>query len=200
MTEDIIEISPACFSEETQKICRSQFEYRLVDNEGYKHPKINRSWRTVNTVKVIVFRRNVKRAIQCLNSSCSLYRLFVRPPVKDKKKERGRPKCGEIMIWTSCQVKVDFVCSFEWSDCTMGYVLDTAKGIIHNHGSYAQRHLTQEELGKVDAMVRKNQEKNITCFAASKVINNLTSLQENNPLFHAITPKKKEPFWGGIWN
>lgn len=53
-----------------------------------------------------------------------------------------------------CEAKVDLLFIFKRLDCTMGLVLDTEKDITHHHGSYTQKQLTQEELGKLDAMVR----------------------------------------------
>lgn len=38
----------------------------------------------------------------------------------------------------------------------MSHIIDEEKNIVHNNEQYAQKHLTQEEMAKVNKMIKKN--------------------------------------------
>ncbi|KAI9325809.1 hypothetical protein BD770DRAFT_102664 [Pilaira anomala] len=92
-----------------------------------------------------------------MNSFCTLYKVDTRPPTKEElTKTRKCLICQELVAWAKCKVKAVFYFSFKRTDFTMSHIINKSKGIFHDHGSYSQKHLTQDQLKKVDELVKSH--------------------------------------------
>ncbi|KAG2232278.1 hypothetical protein INT48_001563 [Thamnidium elegans] len=65
-------------------------------------------------------------------------------------------RCEGIMIRIRREVQVKYFFSLKQLYCAMRHDNEGGKGIKHSYGPCFQKHLTQEELVKVDKMIKKN--------------------------------------------
>lgn len=161
-TETQVEISSARLSDDGEKFIDHDLNIgwaMSVDNSYHvnkkkiklKEGEHRKDYRIVKTCQ---------GATQCMNSACSLYKVYSRPPIKESLiKSKQCPECQERVTWTQCKVKVEFYFSAKRLDCTMKHVIDKNKGIFHDHGSYSQIHHTQDQ--QVDNLANKSQQPSI---------------------------------------
>jgi hypothetical protein len=96
-------------------------------------------------------------AIFCSNNECPFYKKEVRPPTDEKRIKQC--KCMEYqspMKWNMCEVQVVFYFSYKNMNCTMTQTIDESKDIMHNHGAYLAKHLSQDEKVKFDEIAKKS--------------------------------------------
>ncbi|KAI9357109.1 hypothetical protein BD770DRAFT_443807 [Pilaira anomala] len=173
--ETKVEIFPAHFSYDDEKFVDHDLNIgwaMSVDNSYHvnakktnlKEGEHRKDYRVVKTCQ---------GALQCMNSFCTLYKVDTRPPTKEElTKTRKCLICQELVAWTKCKVKAVFYFSFKRMDCTMTHIINKSKGIFHDHGSYSQKHLTQDQLEKVDELVKSHHaitaNSGLTCIAEGK--------------------------------
>ncbi|KAI9365599.1 hypothetical protein BD770DRAFT_376864 [Pilaira anomala] len=103
---------------------------------------------------------------QCMNSFCTLYKVDTRLTTKKELiKTRKRLICKELVAWTKRKVKAVLYFSVKRMDCTVTHIINKSKRIFHDHGSYSQKHLTQDQLEKVDELVNSG----LTGIAGGKI-------------------------------
>lgn len=156
-TETKVEISPARLSDDGEKFVDHDLNIgwaMSVDNSyrvnakkaNLKEGEHRKDYRVVKTCQ---------GALQCMNSFCTLYKVDTRPPIKEESiKTQKCLICKELVAWTKCKVKAVFYFSAKRMDCTMTHTINKNKGIFHDHSPYSQKHLTQDQLEKVDGLVK----------------------------------------------
>lgn len=159
-TESVVEISPASLSDSKKFINYDlNIGWALTTINSYYPNKNKKDDKLRGGDDIDDHRINKKclGALQCFNNSCRLVGTYIRPPVDLKKIEQNECLvCKAALSYTPCEVRVKFHFSVKQLNCTMEHIINKEKGIFHNHGNYVQKHLTHEELGKVDAMIKKN--------------------------------------------